>query len=124
MPEFQDFQKRMPSVDRAISGIRPDDIRVAVIGTVIDSQENRVVVDDGTGKVTVSFEEPVKTENANNVANGQHVPKRSLGQLVRVLGRVIPMDSGVELQGDVLQPMDGMDMGLKKSVDELAKNAK
>ena len=106
MPEFQDFQKRMPSVDRTISGIRPEDIRVAVIGTVIDSQEKRVVIDDGTGKLAVSFEEPVKAENA---------------KLVRVLGRVIPMDSGVELQGDVFQPMDGMDMGLKKSVDELVK---
>jgi hypothetical protein len=109
MPEFQDFQKRMPSVDRTVSGIKHDDIRVAIVGTVIDSQENRVIIDDGTGKVTVSFEDPVKAENT---------------KLVRVLGRVIPMDNGVELQGDVLQPMDGMDMELKKRVDELAKQGK
>jgi hypothetical protein len=105
MPEFQDFQKRMPSVDRTVSAIRPDDVRVAVIGTVIDSQENRVIIDDGTGKLTVSFEAPVTTENA---------------KLVRVLGRVIPMEGGVELQGDVIQPMDGIDMVLKKKVDDAA----
>lgn len=109
MPEFQDFQKRMPSVDRTVSSIRQDDIRVSIIGTVIDVQENRLMVDDGTGKVTVSFEEPAKAENSKTV---------------RVLGRVIPMDSGFEIQGDVLQPMDGLDMELKKKVDELAKNAK
>ena len=106
MPEeFQDFQKRMPSVDKKISDIKPDDIRVAMIGTVIDSQENRVVIDDGTGKVSISYEEPVKTET---------------GKLVRVLGRVIPMEGGVEIQGDALQDMTGMDMELKKRVDELA----
>ena len=104
MPEFQDFQKRMPSVDRTVSGIKPEDIRVAIIGTVIDSQENRMVIDDGTGKVTVSFEAPVQTETS---------------KLVRVLGRVMPMDSGVEIQGDVLQSMDGLDMVLKKKIDEI-----
>lgn len=107
MPEFQDFQKRMPSIDRTVSGIKQDDIRVAVIGTVIDSQDNRLIVDDGTGKVTVSFEEPIATENA---------------KLVRILGRVIPMDTGVEIQGDVLQPMDGIDMELKKKIDNLTKS--
>lgn len=106
MPEFQDFQKRMPSVDRIVSAIKQDDVRVAVIGTVIDNQENRIVIDDGTGKLAISFEEPVAAENA---------------KLVRVLGRVIPMDSGVELQGDVLQLMDGIDMELKKKVDDLSK---
>ena len=105
MPEFQDFQKRMPSIDRTVSAIKQDDVRVAVIGTVIDNQENRVVIDDGTGRLTVSFEEPVKTETA---------------KLVRVLGRVIPMDSGVELQGDVIQPMEGIDMELKKKVDTIS----
>ena len=105
MPEeARDFQKRMPSVERKVSEIKQDDIRVSIIGTVIDNQDNRVVVDDGTGKVSVSFEAPVKAEN---------------NKLVRVLGRVIPMEGGVELQGDALQDMSGMDMGLKKSADEL-----
>ena len=106
MPEgFQDFQKRMPSVYRKVSGIGQDDVRVSIIGTVIDKQENRLVVDDGSGKVNVSFEEPVKPES---------------GSLVRVMGRVIPMEGGVEIQGDVCQEMEGMDMDIKKMVDELA----
>jgi len=104
--EFQDFQKRMPSVDRKVSEIGEGDIRVSIIGTVIGGQDNRLVVDDGTGKVSVSFEQPVKAES---------------GKLVRVMGRVIPMEGGAEIQGDVLQPMDGMDMKLKKRVDELSK---
>ena len=102
--ENQDFQKRMPSIDRKISEIKAEDIRVAVIGTVIDNQENRVIVDDGSGKLNVSFEENVDTDS---------------GKIVRVLGRVIPMDSGVELQGDFLQDMTGLDMSLKKKVDEV-----
>ena len=108
MPDgFQDFQKRMPSVYRKVSEIKPDgDVRVSVIGTVIDSRKDRIVIDDGTGKVSVTFEEPVKAGN---------------GKLVRVLGRVIPMEGGFEIQGDALQDMSGMDIELKKKVDELAK---
>ena len=110
MPDSpQDFQKRMPSVDRRVADIAQDDIRVAVIGTVIDSQDTRLVVDDGSGKVTVSFEEPAKT---------------GMGKLVRVMGRVIPMENGVEIQGDFLQDMTGLDMELKKKVDGLVKGTR
>ena len=104
MPELQDFQKRMPSVDRRIADIKQDDIRVAFIGTVLDSQDNRIIVDDGSGKVSISFEQPVKTEAS---------------KLVRVMGRVIPMDTDVEIQGDVLQDMTGMDMELKKMAEDV-----
>ncbi len=104
MADFQDFQKRMPSVEKKVSTIKEDDLRVSIIGTVLDHADNRVVVDDGTGKVSVSFEGPVSAEN---------------GKLVRVMGRVIPMEGGVEIQGDVFQDMTGMDMELKKKVDEI-----
>lgn len=101
-----DFQKRMPSVERKIKDIGPEDIRVSIIGAVIDSQEGRIVVDDGTGKVEVSFDRPV------NAANGM---------VARVLGRVMHMDEGVEIQGDALQDMSGMDMELRRVVDSLHK---
>ncbi|RLI98388.1 MAG: replication protein RepA [Candidatus Aenigmatarchaeota archaeon] len=106
---FQDFQRQMPSVDRKVSEIKQDDVRVAIIGTVLDAQGNRLAIDDGTGNVNVSFEEDVSTEP---------------GKMVRVLGRVMPMEGGVEIQGDALQDMSGLDMELKKKVDELAGTGK
>ncbi|MBL7160858.1 MAG: replication protein RepA [Candidatus Aenigmarchaeota archaeon] len=106
MPE--EFQRRLPSTERAISEIQPDDIRVAVIGTIIDKSKEatRIIVDDGTGKVSVSSESPLTAE---------------LNQTVRVFGRVIPLESGVELQGEVVQDMSKLDLQLHKKIKGLTK---
>lgn len=102
MPESsgQDF-RRMPAKERAISEITPQDIRVRVIGTILDKQDDRIVLDDGTGKIDVSFEKPVDSET---------------NKTVRVFGKVISMEGGIELQGEVIQDMDGFDMELWRKV--------
>lgn len=99
-----EFQRRLPAKNRSISDIKPEDIRVAIIGTIIGKQGNVLVLDDGTGKVNVTFEEPIKFgENS----------------LVMIMGRVMPLESGVEIQGEIVQDMSGMDLELKKSVENL-----
>ncbi len=95
--------KRLPSVERMISDVSEKDIRVRVVGTVIDKKDELLIIDDGTGKIKANFFEPVKTE---------------LNQLVRVIGKVIPRDGGVEIQGEILQDMSGLDFGLMKRVGE------
>jgi hypothetical protein len=108
MPEEnQEFQRRLPSVERKISEIKPDDIRVSITGTVIDMQDGFAVVDDGTGKANVAFEKPEALSSVRT------------SQLVRVFGRVMPMDDGFELRGDVLQDMSRLDMRLKKKVESI-----
>lgn len=102
MPESSDF-KRMPAVERAVSDITPQDIRVRVTGTVLDKQGDRIVLDDGTGKINVNFSQPVETE-----------PQK----LVRVFGKVISVESGFELEGEIIQDMSGLDLGLWKKVRE------
>ena len=115
MPEAREsqdslFQQRMlPSVDRKVSEIKEDDIRVRVLGTVVDKADNTVVVDDGTGKITATFDEPVKA--------GLAEPK----QLVRVFGRVINTADGLELQGEVVQDMSGLDVELYKRISKALK---
>lgn len=102
MPD--DFQRRLASVERMMAEIKPEDIRVCVIGTVIDRTEdgNRFVLDDGTGKVTVSSDSSPQ-----------------LNQIVRVFGRVIPLENGVELQGEIIQDMNSLNMELLKAVKGL-----
>jgi hypothetical protein len=102
MPEDEQPFKRMPSADRSIKDIKPDDIRIRVLGTVIGKEENTVVIDDGTGKINVRFEEPVNAE---------------INNLVRVFGRVIPLEKGFELQGEIIQDMKGLDISLYKKLD-------
>ena len=104
MPE--EFQRRLPSTEREIASIQAGDIRVSVIGTVIDKNEEgtRLVLDDGTGKVSVTLETPAEA---------------GVNQMVRVFGRVIPLEKGVELQGELVQDMSKLDMAFVKKVKGL-----
>ncbi len=107
--ESGDFQRRLPAVERAVGEIKQDDIRVKVVGTVLDIQENRVVLDDGTGKIDAVFEKP---------------PEVQANQVVRIFGRVISLEDGFELQAEFLQGLEGLDMELRKKVLELEKREK
>lgn len=98
--------RRLPAYDKKIADIGKDDVRVRLLGTVIDRKENVIVLDDGTGKINVVFAEPVETE-----AN-----KR-----VRVFGRVISTEGGFEIEGEILQDMSEMDLELYKKVSSLEK---
>ena len=104
MPE--DFQRRLPSRECSVSEIQPEDIRIKVTGTIIDinKEGTRLVVDDGTGKIAITSESKCNAE---------------MNQLVRVFGRVIPLEQGSELQGDVVQDMKKLDLELLKKVKGL-----
>jgi hypothetical protein len=102
--ESQDFfRRRIPCAERRVSEIRPDDVRVRVLGTVIDRDDTRVVVDDGTGRISAVFD---------------RAPEVGLNQLVRIFGRIVPTAEGFELQADILQDMGGLDLSLHRRVSE------
>lgn len=108
MPETLDSfvsPRRMPASEKNVADIGKDDVRVRLLGTVIDKKDNVVVMDDGTGKINVVFEEPVKSESKS----------------VRVFGRVMPAEKGFEIQGEILQEMDEIDLELYKKVKEIEK---
>ena len=96
--------QRIPARERRISDIKNDDTRVCVVGTVVSSEPGLISVDDGTGKINVTFDE-----------TSSSVP----GQLVRVFGRTVPMDSGLEIQGEAIQDFSGADIELWKKVSSL-----
>ncbi len=107
MPEDQEggeFRRRLPSVMKDIGEIGQGDLRVSVIGTVIDKQQEGLVLDDGTGKMLIRFDSPFEAE---------------LNKMVRVLGKVVPLEDGVELHGEFLQDMDGLDMELLKRLKKV-----
>jgi hypothetical protein len=105
MPEEGgDFRRRLPSVFRRVSDIKPEDMRVSVIGTVIDKADDGLVLDDGSGKVDITMIEPFKAE---------------LTSMVRVFGRVIPMEGGVQIQGEIVQDLKGLDLELLRKAHDL-----
>ncbi|RLJ08557.1 MAG: replication protein RepA [Candidatus Aenigmatarchaeota archaeon] len=98
------IRKRASAVDRKISEIKPTDTRVRILGTVIDKQEDKIVVDDGSGKIEIGFDEPVNAE---------------INQFVRIFGRVMPVENGTELQGEIIQDMSKIDRGILAKIEEI-----
>lgn len=96
--------QRMPAKERKISDIGGNDTRVSIIGTVVGLNDNIMAVDDGTGKIDVSFEDK---------------PQVKTGQLVRIFGRIIALEGGYEIQGEVCQDFPNADLGLWRKVSGL-----
>lgn len=93
--------RRAPAVPRKISEIEPEkDIRVQVIGRVIDMANGTIVVDDGSAKAEIVLE--------TNTAE--------INDIVRIFARVLPLEEGYELRGEIIQDMSQLDMDLYKKV--------
>ena len=102
------IKRRLPSIEKNIADIQSEtDVRVRLIGTVIDSTPNSIVVDDGTGKLEIYFGEE------KNIRQGQ---------LVRVITRILPLIDGFECRGEALQILDGFNLDLYKKARKLTKN--
>ena len=99
-------QRRLPAVEKMISEIDSKSVRVKITGTIIDKKDNTIMIDDGSGKIQASFTETVPFEAQ---------------KLVRVFGRVIPNEEEFELQGEIIQEMEGIDLGAYKKIRELEK---
>ena len=99
--------RRVPSVFRNIADIKPEDIRISIVGTIVGKEGDFIVIDDGTGQINVSFDREVDF---------------SPNQLVRVMGRIIPVEGGFELQGEIIQDMSKLDIELFKKVNSITVN--
>lgn len=102
-----DIRRRLPGIEKKISSIQPEsDIRVRLTGTVIDIGTNSLVLDDGTGKVEIVLEEQ---------------PRVNVGQMARVIARILPLIDGFQCRGEVVQSLDDFDMNLYKKVNDIVK---
>lgn len=102
------LRRRLPAIEKSVTEINADkDVRVRILGTVIDSTEDSLLVDDGTGKAEVSWDSPEQTAGL------------ARGQLVRVVARVLPLIDGWALRGEALQKLEGFDLGLYKKVRQV-----
>lgn len=95
---------RTPARDRKISEIKIGDTYVRVVGVVVEKKEAELVLDDGSGHISVFFDDPSLVADLN------------VGCKVRVFG--IPHQVGEmhELHADIVQRMDGLDLELYERV--------
>lgn len=99
--------RRAPARQRSIEDIDPkEDIRVRLLGTVLSTDEDSLMLDDGTGTTEVFLDsdqlEPIMENDT-----------------VRVLGRVLPTPDGFEIQGEIVHETD-VDPGRYRDVMRVA----
>jgi len=109
MPEGTQIRKRLPAIEKNIADIESArDIRVRIVGTIIDLSNDTLLVDDGSGKVEISFDDE------------QMIAGLGSGQLVRVVARVLPLIDGFALRGEVVQRFEDFDLNLYKRAREIS----
>ncbi len=94
---------RQPHVERFINDLKKEDTNVAISGMIVSKEDNSFIIDDNTGQILVTL-------------SNSHDIKASY---VRVLGRVLPYEEGVQIQGFIVQDLDKIDKVLYKKVKEL-----
>ena len=100
----QDFQyRRLPAIEKKIAEIQPEsDVRVRILGRVIDKADEILVVDDGSGKSEI-----ITSDLDVNV---------NIGDLVRVFTRVLPLEDGFELRAEIIQDVSSLKLDLYKKI--------
>lgn len=99
------IKRRAVAIEKSIAQIQPEkDIRVRLIGIVIDVKENSLVIDDGSGKVEILFDQPITVRQ---------------GQLVRVITRILPLIDGYECRAECVQNLENFDIDLYKRAKEI-----
>jgi hypothetical protein len=89
---------------RKISEIKIGDERVRVVGLVVDKKETEFTLDDGSGHLTVIFDDPAVVEGIE------------VGSKVRIFGMPLSVSGTNELHAEIVQKVDGLDFGLYREV--------
>lgn len=111
MPENSDEFKRVPTKPRKVGKIdREEDIRISVIGTLVNKGEDSLVVNDGSGNLEVSFLE---------LHNFERVDELETGQLVRVVGKLDLSSENLRIRGEAVQDFSDFNLDLYKKAEEL-----
>ncbi len=102
-----EFQKRLPFSEKTIAEVEPEkDIRVRILGKVVDMTEDSFILDDGAGRVQVAIDPEISMESIH------------VNDSVKVIGRVFASENGFELRAEAVQNASGVDVPLyKKSVE-------
>lgn len=89
---------------RRISEIKTADEQVQVVGLVVDKKESVLVLDDGSGRLNVLFEDPTLVEDLE------------VGSKVRVFGTPLNVAETHEIHAEIIQRLDDLDLDLYREV--------
>jgi hypothetical protein len=90
--------KRNPAAEIFIADVDMDSSRVALVGEITSKTDTVAVLKDRTGSINLLFQ---KQEELSSV---------EIGKTYRIMGVVLPHDSGVELKVELVQDFSGFDL--------------
>ena len=99
--------RRAPALERFVKDIRPEDIRVRVVGIVSDKGDDSFMLEDETGKILVKSASGLSFEN---------------GSKVRIFGRPATAEQGIILEFEIAQDMKLLNQTLYKKTATLNQN--
>lgn len=79
------------------------DIRVRLVGKVVDKQPGLVVLDDGSAQAKIVLDQEL-------------VDCIALGDQLRIFARVLPLEVGFELRAELVQDFNSIDTALYRKV--------
>ena len=102
-PKTDEYQyRKMPAVPKLIKDIDPEnDIRVRIVGKILDKGFGFLVIDDGSAQKEIIADFDIEQE---------------IGDTIRVFARVLPLEEGFELRAELVQDMNNLDVELYKKV--------
>ncbi|HID60818.1 MAG TPA: hypothetical protein EYP46_03030 [Hadesarchaea archaeon] len=93
-----------PARPRKISEIKIGDERIRVVGLVVDKKETEFTLDDGSGHLTIIFDDPAMAGDVQ------------IGSKVRAFGTPLSVSGSSELHAEIIQRVDELDLGLYEKV--------
>ncbi|MEM2907130.1 MAG: hypothetical protein QW739_03530 [Candidatus Odinarchaeota archaeon] len=92
---------------KTIRDLNPNDNRVRIIGRVIETSGNQIVVDDGTGVILIDI---------------SNIPKESVGANVLVTGSVHQRnDSKIVIEADLINNIEHVNFEIYHKIYDLIK---
>ncbi|MDD5331763.1 MAG: hypothetical protein PHE43_02995 [Candidatus Nanoarchaeia archaeon] len=89
--------------EKSINKLDRTDTNVCVSGTVIVKNHEFFVIDDGTGQIQINFNQEFS------------------GDYVRVFGRLIPYEEGMQVNALIVQDFNKIDKVLYNKIKEIIK---
>jgi len=112
--------RRLPAVPKSIIDINPEkDVRIRILGRIIDKQDGTIVIDDGTSTAQIITDAGLidaGQTDAKGVIRSGAVRSCETNDFVCVFARVLPLEDGYELRGEIVQNRNNMDMDLHRKI--------
>ncbi len=99
LKEKKEIKKRSVAKMKRIREInKDDDLRVSIIGSVVNIDDKNLffTIDDGKDRVNVLLN------------NNEQLKKLELGKIVRIIGIVMGFNKGFEIRAEVIQDFRGI----------------